>query len=63
MKPSCTAMVSAAAPASPSSHSRTSAGRTAEALNHRQRASSSPSDRERSARQRAADPGSEDMRR
>ena len=54
MNPSWTAMVSAAAPASPSCHSRASAGSTAEALNQSESASSSATERENSARHLAA---------
>src|SRR6185369_8031641 len=56
MKPAWTAMVRAALPASPSAHSRRSAGSTAEALNHTQSASSSASERTASCRQRSTSP-------
>src|SRR5262245_38069108 len=61
MNPTWTAMVRAAELASPSFHSRASVGRTAEALNQRDNASSSPMDRYTRARQRAAAAGSPDM--
>src|SRR2546422_3889484 len=51
MKPAWTAIVSAALPLSSSAHSRSSAGRTAEALNQRARAPSSASERTVSCRQ------------
>src|SRR5262249_55815392 len=54
MKPSWTAMVNPARPEASSDHSRESAGRTADALNQRDSASSSASDRAASARQRPA---------
>ena len=45
MNPACTAIVRPAAPPSPRPHSRRSAGRTAEALNQSESASSSASER------------------
>src|SRR5256886_1642584 len=53
MKPSWTATVRPALPASPSDHSRRSAGRTAEAENQSESASSSASERTASCRQRS----------
>src|SRR3989475_98443 len=57
MKPAWTAIVSAALPLSSSAHSRSSAGRTAEALNQRARAPSSASERTVSCRQARVTPG------
>src|SRR5215470_5449050 len=57
MKPSCTAIVRPARPEDPSDHSRERAGSTADALNHRDSANSSASDRAASARQRPATAG------
>ena len=54
MNPSWTAMVSAAAAASPRCHSRASAGRTADALNQSESASSSATESDNSARHLAA---------
>src|SRR5574341_513331 len=56
MKPAWTAIVSPALPPSPSAHSRCSAGTTAEALNQRERAPSSASDRTARLRQAAVTP-------
>src|SRR2546428_2349930 len=57
MKPAWTAIVSAALALSSSAHSRSSAGRTAEALNQRARAPSSASERTVSCRQARVTPG------